>query len=59
MGIIPVSDKGSGAYEGLVIYIVTVNTGVKGFESTPEAWSRYRCSPTWRHGPGDITFPVD
>ena len=41
MGIIPISDKGSRAHEGLKIYVVAVNTGVKGFESAPEAWSGY------------------
>ncbi len=53
MGIIPVGDKGGGAHEGLVVYIATMGAGVEGFEGAPEAWSRYRCSPTHRSGSGD------
>ena len=43
MGIVSVSDKGSGAHKGLVVYVVAVDARVEGFESAPKAWSRYRC----------------
>ena len=59
MGIIPVGDKGGRAHEGLVVYVVAMNARVEGFEGTPEAQSRYRCSPAPRSGSSDITLLVD
>jgi len=46
MGIIPIGNKGSGAHEGLVVYVVAVDIRIEGFEGTPERRSRYQCSPT-------------
>ncbi len=41
VGVIPISGKGGGAHEGLVIYIVAVDARVKDLEGAPKAWSRY------------------
>ncbi len=41
VGVISVSDKGSGAHEGLVVCVTTIKAGVKGFEGAPEVRSRY------------------
>jgi len=46
VSVIPVGNKGDGAHKRLVVYVVAVDTRVKGFEGTPEAGSRYRRSPT-------------
>ena len=59
MGVIPVGDKGGGAYKGLVVYVAAVNAGVEGLEGASETWSRYQCSPALRSGSGDITLLVD
>ena len=53
MGIISIGNKGGRAHEGLMVHIAAVDTRVKSFEGTPEAWSRYRHSPTLRSGSGD------
>ncbi len=53
MGVIPIGNKGSGAHEGLVVYVTTVDARVKGFEGASEMWSRYRCSPAFRSGSSD------
>src|SRR6266851_6875062 len=53
VGIIPVGDKGSGAHEGLVVFVVAPNARVEGFEGAPEAWSGYRYSSACGRGPSD------
>ncbi len=41
VGVIPIGNKGGGAHERLVVYVIAVDTRVEGFEGTSEAGSRY------------------
>ena len=41
IGVVSIGDKGGRTYEGLVVYVLAVDTRIEGFEGTSEAWSGY------------------
>ena len=49
----PFECKGGGAHGGVIVLVTTVDTVLKDFKGTPEAWSRYWPSPAFRHRSSD------
>ena len=41
MGVISIGNKGGGAHEGLVVYVVAVDARIESLEGAPEAWPGY------------------